>query len=479
MKTIAKFAFLLFAPLFCCLTSMLPAAALTMATWQAEDGFPNYSIYNGTSWTPPAQISSNSPAYDKVFAAYNPNNGIVVATWVNSTDDEGYLLPVYSVYNGTTWSPFQPISSDFNLRAEYNVYISFNPVTETFVATWGDNNSYLPYYVIFDATGVPSAAAVIDNTYGVYYDVYTSVNTANGDVIATWSEYNDSTPTYNLYYSIYSSGSWSPVAQIGTSSEAAYDNITSIYDPVHNATIAVWSDVTSYNPRYAVYNGTSWVNINAINNSYYVYDNVFVSFNDDIQSVVATWSSDETYIATYSIYDFGTNSWSLPTTFGGVGLDSNNIINSFNPDLDVTIATFGGNPGDPPYIPYYSTYNGSTWTSSAGFPTSVGTVSDVATTLNYSLGISPPGNLTGFRDRNDFALVYEFFNTLVWTRSSTPDITGYRVYRDDVLIATLGPNTLSYEIHNIPKKEVTEYSVTAFNGSGESAPVTVTIYPLK
>lgn len=483
MKTIAKFVFLLLTLIFFSSPLMLPAAAMTMAAWSSDDDYlPYYSIYDGTTWSTAAQISDFAEVDDNVSVAYNPTNGKVVATWKYYAEDLDPNIgkPYYAVYSGGSWSTAAPIPSETPLITQGNVYITFNPVTESFIATWGDNDSpYHPYYAIFDADGTPSLAEVISDTYGVYYDVYTSVNTSNGDMIATWTEYNNDAATYYIYYSIYNGNSWSPAAQLGTSENTGAGVPTSIYDPTHDVTVATWRDGSSQNPCYAVYNGTSWMT-GTISDSSIVSYLVFVSYNNDTQNVIATWVyAPEGTFAAYSIYDFDTNTWSDPGTISGLP-DSYNVMNSFNPDLHETIATYSSG-----YVPYFSTYDGSTWTDSFSITEVVSAYNDVFTTLNYGIStpppvvIDPPGRLEGYRKKNDFALVYEFFNTLAWRPSPSADVQGYHVYKDNLLIATLDKNTLSYQIHNIPKKEVTTYSVTAFNGSGESSPVTVTIYPKK
>lgn len=91
--------------------------------------------------------------------------------------------------------------------------------------------------------------------------------------------------------------------------------------------------------------------------------------------------------------------------------------------------------------------------------------------------VLPPSNLEGTQKKNNFGLQYELYNQLQWTASPTNNLTGYNIYRDGVKIGTVDSSTLSFEDHSRKKGVTYSYSVTAFNQSGESAPITVTIKP--
>ncbi len=93
------------------------------------------------------------------------------------------------------------------------------------------------------------------------------------------------------------------------------------------------------------------------------------------------------------------------------------------------------------------------------------------------LGFGPaaPTNLIGFQQKNDFGTIYELFNTLQWQPSSSLNVLGYYIYRNDILIATVSASTTSYQDHDQPRGVATVYGVAAFDANGTSAQVTVTI----
>ena len=68
--------------------------------------------------------------------------------------------------------------------------------------------------------------------------------------------------------------------------------------------------------------------------------------------------------------------------------------------------------------------------------------------------------------------------TLKWTDNSNNE-TGYRIYKGSTLVATLPANVTSYTINNLTDDTRYTYTIKAFNGSGESSPLTVTFKTAK
>lgn len=90
--------------------------------------------------------------------------------------------------------------------------------------------------------------------------------------------------------------------------------------------------------------------------------------------------------------------------------------------------------------------------------------------------VEPASNFQGAQKKNDFGFEYELYNQLTWTPSSSPDVTGYFIYRDGNEIAMVGTSRYVYEDHNQPRGVVTVYSLVAFDSNGDtSSPVTVTV----
>jgi len=90
--------------------------------------------------------------------------------------------------------------------------------------------------------------------------------------------------------------------------------------------------------------------------------------------------------------------------------------------------------------------------------------------------VQSPSNLQGTQKKNNFGFEYELYNQLTWTRSPSPKVAGYVIYRDGKKIATVGASTRLYQDHNRPRGIFSVYSVVAFDGDGNmSLPVIVTV----
>lgn len=96
----------------------------------------------------------------------------------------------------------------------------------------------------------------------------------------------------------------------------------------------------------------------------------------------------------------------------------------------------------------------------------------------YPNTLEPPTNLSGKQKKNDFGLVYEFYNQLTWAPSPSSGIAGYFIYRDGEKIATVNASTFMYKDHNRKKSASYIYAITAFNAEGsESPPANIVLTP--
>lgn len=132
--------------------------------------------------------------------------------------------------------------------------------------------------------------------------------------------------------------------------------------------------------------------------------------------------------------------------------------------------------------------------TSAGITGTFDSIRFTGSTPNYSLSYLPDGaptyvrfdflgfleaatNFTGQQKKNNFGLVYELYNQLTWTPSTSEQAAGYFLYRDGQHIATvLSAATSTYQDHNRPRNVSFEYSLVTFDSDGNESPsVTVTV----
>ncbi|MBV8660790.1 MAG: hypothetical protein JO129_01425 [Candidatus Dependentiae bacterium] len=96
--------------------------------------------------------------------------------------------------------------------------------------------------------------------------------------------------------------------------------------------------------------------------------------------------------------------------------------------------------------------------------------------FNFLGYLQSPSNFQGVQKKNNFGFVYGLYNQLSWTSSPSSQLAGYFIYRDGVKIATLRARATSYRDYNRPRGVESEYSLIAFDGSGNtSTPVTITV----
>lgn len=94
---------------------------------------------------------------------------------------------------------------------------------------------------------------------------------------------------------------------------------------------------------------------------------------------------------------------------------------------------------------------------------------------NYSQDLNPT-TITGDVIVNRFLLQADRIHKITWTPSQSTKVANYRIYRNDVLIATVSSETRSYEDHNRDSKLKDVYTVKTVNTDGsESSGVSVTL----
>ncbi len=449
----------------------LEADAITMATW-VDTVFsisPYYAIYNGTGWGTPAPITTDHAGYYDVSSACNPSTSTVVATWVDSET----LSPYYAVYNGGTWSVAQPITSDPSLQGYYDVNVTFNAVNQEFIAVWSLYSDNSPYYSFYNGSTwtTPALIATPAQTVGV---VFAAVNTFNGDIFAGWV---DGISNY-VKVAIYHNGSWGEPMQVGGGLNYALDDAYLVYDPYRNVMMTTWGGayISARYPYYSIFDGTSWSTPTPIHTTVTVSDDVYACFDSTSNTIIATWASSlSPWHPYYSIFD-GTE-WSVPVSFEGSSLNvSFDVSVAYNPTLQKAVSTWSNRPS-PNDQSYFSVYDETGW--STAVPISMVNKPHGLTLVTFNPSrpfINPPSNLTGLRQKNNFGLAYEWYNTISWTASSSSFVVGYHVYQNDILIASVGAETLSYAQHNQPQQQITTYSVTAFDEyNNESQPVSLTL----
>jgi hypothetical protein len=126
-----------------------PVQNTTLASWaDANSHLPTVAISknDGKKWEAHSVISSTVPAISNVYTSIDPNTGTIIAMWAGATD----FLPYYSLSHngGKTWSA--PLAIPNSSKTGSAINVSFDPVANTFVATWCTFTDLSPMYAIYN-----------------------------------------------------------------------------------------------------------------------------------------------------------------------------------------------------------------------------------------------------------------------------------------------------------------------------------------
>ncbi len=426
-----------------------PSTGQFLATWGDRDTYaPMYAFYiPGTGWTdPPLQISSGTVVGLSVITAYIPSTGQFLAAWADEHNDS---YPTYSLYTpGPGWSAIDTIANSSPVSE--NVYLSFDSNTGQVLATWSDDNTNLVDYALYTpGTGWSAVNTIASSTNA--NSVITSFDSITGKTLAAW--FLPDSPN-DPYYSVYTPGSgWSVPDTISTDINAG-NNVYLSFDPTTGKTLATWPDV-GMAPYYALYTpgtgpGTGWSAAKILPGGSEVLTMITTCFDPILGRFLAAWgASNDGNQAIYAIYTpaTGATGWNAPDyiVVSPESLPRQDIFLSFDASTAKILGTWGASNNN-----NYPTYA-------------------------FFTAPPPPDSPTGFRgvqNNNNFAIVSERYNTLSWNAAS--ELTGYYLYRNGQLIATLSGNAHSYVDHDQPKRQQT-YALVAFNGDGESSPVTISV----
>lgn len=422
-----------------------------VATWGDYDAdenvFPFYAVFDGTTWTTPGTAippGTSAGVYHNIIPVYNADTQTVVAVW----SDSDSFIPYYAVFDGTTWTTpgtIIPVGASTGIYTD--IFAAYNPNDQTVVAAWGDANTQLPYYAIFDGATwtTPGTAIPPGTSNGALNNINLIYNAANQTIVGTWAD----SVTNQPYYAVFDGTTWTTPGTLippGFSNGSGYD-VTLVYNPSNQTVVAAWGDSVNDLPYYSVFDGTTWTTTGSIpqGSSTGVYQNVSLTYDGASGTLMAAWSDATNYLPFYSIFN-GT-SWtqaaSVPVT-PSVGIDYD-IILTFIPSTGQIIATWANYPGDTD--PYF----------------------------NLFASLAPPGALIGDGCRLSFASQAVWINQLYWAPSTSSDVVAYNIYRDGVLIASVSADTFQYN-DAVRIRGPVVYGVTAVSSSGtESAPITITL----
>ncbi len=410
-----------------------------VAAWANDSTFAlYYAVYDGTNWgtsNPIPLVSSNGGAF--VNLAYNENSGQVFAIWSDQISAKIY----FAIYEGTNWTT--PAQINLGGPSEgTNPSIAYDKTSLKMIATWLNSGNGHPYYSIFDGVAWSSAlisGEAVQNLATLAYD------DLNGYLYTFWGKDVD----YKPALSFFNGSTWSSPQEIGGTS-LVYNDIFAVFDKASSQLVAAWSDRATRTPYYSIFDGTSWSESLPIpmgGGTNQAQEDVFLAYDPYLGRVVATWADKVNFLPFYSIYNGESWGEPLPIPRGATNGVLEDVYSVYYPSQNQMVAAWSDHSTSHPFYSYTT-------------PQSIA-----------------PTNVSGNQRKNQVPLQEQYFNTIIWSPSPSPEIVYYNIYRDGVLTESISVGEpLSYTDYEINWKEGYTYSVTAVDLIGvESEPINIFI----
>lgn len=410
----------------------------------------------GGSWGSVTSLSASGSSSPDIAVDATGN---LIAVWVTSGVVESSKQPF-----GSSWSAATAISGSNSSSPE--VYIGADG---TIVAVWQSLNGITSIYNINAATttiaGSWSSSSIVSNP------ALNSVNPSvavdvNGSGVALWYSYTPSGGSFaNVIVQTSTlplSGSWSTPIALSTAGFIIDPNILSARIKIgsDDAAMAIWTqsyDGITFTIESAVSdNKINWSQAYTINNSLYCYEaDMGISSNDEVFGLYMYYDGVSTIMI--NSIESTLNSYSNPYWTNPIMI-SQGTNNAF-PRIAVGIT--GGTNCNATAV--WLNYDGTNTTVNSSFGT--GTV------------VLPPTSLSVIQNVNDFGVFQEYYNTISWTASTSPNLNGYVVYQNGVQIAFVSTPSVSFIDHNAVQSGPVTYGVTAYDDTGTQSAVATISYP--
>lgn len=434
--------------------ALLPQIAINssgnaVAVWQRSDGLNTIvqaaTLQFGGSWSAPVDLSVAGQDADKPQIAIN-SSGKAVAVWIRSDGANDIVQAATSQFGGS-WTAPDDLSAAGDSADVPQIAINSSGNT---VAIWQRFSG---------ASIVQAATLQFGGSWSSPVDLSVGGQSAlspqvaigpNGNVVAVWYRFDGSNQIVQASMMQFV-GSWS--TPIDLSPAGVDSGIPQVVIDSNGNAIAVWegSNGVSTLIRGAklAFGSSTWTPTSDLSSTGHNSFAVQIAV-DGSGNAAAVWY---TFIGTLTIQGvtlpFGDSIWSSPAE---------------------NLSELGTNGTYPQVAMYGSGSAVAVWQESAG------TAVIKASTGTGFFSPSSPSQFRGHVINNRFATATDIIHQLKWAPSTDASVTGYHIYRNGKLIASIpasGPYI--YKDHNRKKNKKDLYELTTISGSGTSTPVTTLV----
>ncbi|UCE74019.1 MAG: hypothetical protein JSV56_13525, partial [Methanomassiliicoccales archaeon] len=216
-----------------------------------------YRYFNGTSWEPEQIISTDISMEDQARPNIAIDNGNIHVVWGDFGDGDWDVY--YRHFNGTSWEPELEISTDIGTENQSQPTVAAeNGEVHVVWGDEGDGDEDI-YYRYFNGTAWQSELEISSDT-GSEAQHLPSIAVENDEVHIVWMDYGNS--NWDAYYRHYNGSEWQPEQKISTDNIYLHQRGPQI--AVENGELhVVWSesDLSSGGLAdiiYRHYDGLSW-----------------------------------------------------------------------------------------------------------------------------------------------------------------------------------------------------------------------------
>lgn len=359
-------------------TSGASANGVVLATWLDTNDYPTYSAWNGSNWSAASAITTSAAISGlSITTTYNPSTETVLATWI----DNSTHFPFYSVWSDSSWSTAAQIPGSRTAKIFSPINAIYDAAHQTVVVAWIDNSSSHPYYSIWSGgtTWAPDPPTAITTTYTAGSSITLTYDAANGTVLVTWLQ----SGLIPWIYSVWDGTMWGGAAEI--SAGAASTPPATTYNPADGTIFATWINATTRSPYFSYWNGTTWSTAAIIPGAQ------SLTTNDPINGLITT------------INVYNATNWTILTMW-----------------LDFYItATF---PSLNSFYPTYSVWNGSNWSSNPELITGAATATNLSKNFNITAAYNTAKGtvLTSWIDDGSKRPTYSIWDGTNWSLAPLP-----------------------------------------------------------